>query len=217
MRRRSTRAWPSAASKGSTTTTATCTTACLRCRTSTASWSAERGRRLTAMAVRVLVGEGAARDVADGDAVELDARRSHHLVRVLRLGVGEAVEAFDGRGSAFVATVAVADARRCRLQLGARLERAVEGALAITRGQCLSTADKMDWTIEKAVALGVAAIVPLASARSQLRLDADRAQRKLGHWRNIVESACTQSGRSLLPTLSVPRRLADFVDDRWPE
>lgn len=169
------------------------------------------------MAVRVLVADGAARAVADGDVVELDARRSHHLVRVLRLGVGEAVEAFDGRGSAFVATVAVADARRCRLQLGARLERTVESPLAITLGQCLSTADKMDWTIEKAVELGVAAIVPLASARSQLRLDADRAQRKLGHWRNIVESACTQSGRSLLPTLSVPRRLADFVDDRWPE
>ncbi|NLD69814.1 MAG: 16S rRNA (uracil(1498)-N(3))-methyltransferase [Limnobacter sp.] len=168
------------------------------------------------MAVRVLVGEGAARDVADGDAVELDARRSHHLVRVLRLGVGEAVEAFDGRGNAFAATVAVADAHRCRLQLGARLEHTVESPLAITLGQCLSTADKMDWTIEKAVELGVTAIVPLASARSQLRLDADRAQRKLGHWRNIVESACTQSGRSLLPTLSAPRRLTDFVDGAWP-
>ncbi|HRO61284.1 MAG TPA: 16S rRNA (uracil(1498)-N(3))-methyltransferase [Burkholderiaceae bacterium] len=174
------------------------------------------------MAVRVLIGGGAgefagAAVPAAGEAVELDERRSHHLVRVLRLGAGDAVEAFDGRGKAFAATVEAADARRCRLRLGPRLEHQVESPLSITLGQCLSTADKMDWTIEKAVELGVAAIVPLASARSQLRLDADRTARKLGHWRNIVESACTQSGRSLLPALHAPCRLTDFVAGPWPK
>lgn len=165
------------------------------------------------MAVRVLVGEGAARDVADGDAVELDARRSHHLVRVLRLGVGEAVEAFDGRGNAFAATVAVADAHRCRLQLGARLEHTVESPLAITLGQCLSTADKMDWTIEKAVELGAHRIMPLASERSQVRLDAARAARKHEHWLRIVESACMQSDRAWLPTLDELMSFTRFVDE----
>ena len=173
------------------------------------------------MAVRVLIsgaGEFAEAAVPVAEAVvELDERRSHHLVRVLRLGVGDAVEAFDGRGNAFDATVEVADARRCRLRLGRRLEHRVESPLAITLGQCLSTADKMDWTIEKAVELGVATIVPLASARAQLKLDADRASRKLGHWRNIVESACTQSGRSVLPALHAPCRLTDFLAGPWPE
>ena len=57
----------------------------------------------------------------------------------------------------------------------------------------------------------MSAIAPLSSARSQLRLDADRATRKLEHWRHVVESACTQSGRALLPGLASPRPLAEFV------
>jgi 16S rRNA (uracil1498-N3)-methyltransferase len=146
-----------------------------------------------------------------GALVALDARRSHHLVRVLRLASGDAVEAFDGFGNCFEASVEKADPRECMLRLGPARRRDVESHLRITLAQCLSSGDRMDWTIEKAVELGVRAIVPLASARSQVRLDAARAARKHEHWKNIVESACAQSGRSLLPTLHPLQPLAQFV------
>lgn len=146
-----------------------------------------------------------------GQLVALDERRSHHLVRVLRLGAGAALEAFDGKGGAFAATIDTADPRRCLVRLGEPIARAVESPLRITLAQCLSTSDRMDWTIEKAVELGASAIVPLSSTRSQVRLDAARAARKLEHWRHIVESACTQSGRALLPALSPLQPLRDYI------
>ena len=148
---------------------------------------------------------------AVGMCVALDARRSHHLVRVLRLAPGELVEAFDGRGRSFRATIETADARGCVIRLIEPLARQVESALRITLAQCLSSADRMDWTIEKAVELGVARIVPLTSSRSQVRLDAARTARKLEHWRAIVEAACTQSGRSLLPPIAAVQPLGSFV------
>jgi 16S rRNA (uracil1498-N3)-methyltransferase len=69
----------------------------------------------------------------------------------------------------------------------------------------------MDWTIEKAVELGAVAIAPLGCARSQVRLDPARAVRRLEHWRHIVEAACTQSGRSLLPRIAPIAALGAFL------
>lgn len=154
-------------------------------------------------------GSGAA--PGPGDRVALDERRSHHLVRVLRLRAGGSVEAFDGAGSVFAATIAQADPRRSVLLLGERLSRETESPLAITLAQCLSSAERMDWTIEKAVELGAREIVPLDSERSQVRLDAARAARKHEHWMRIVESACAQSGRAWLPTLQPLKPLREFA------
>lgn len=148
---------------------------------------------------------------APGMRLVLDSRRSHHLVRVLRLACGEAIDAFDGEGRSFRATIETADPRRCVIRLGETLARDLESPLRITLAQCISGAERMDWTIEKAVELGAVAIVPLTSARSQVRLDATRAARRLEHWRRIVEAACTQSGRSLLPGIAPVQALEGFV------
>lgn len=160
---------------------------------------------------RVLFDAERSPGAAPGSRVELDERRSHHLVRVLRLRAGEVVEAYDGLGNRFRAEIAVADPKHSVLLLGERVSRDDESPLAITLAQCLSTAERMDWTIEKAVELGVRAIVPLHSERSQVRLDAARAARKHEHWQRIVESACTQSGRAWLPALGPLRPLREFV------
>lgn len=146
-----------------------------------------------------------------GMQLPLDSRRSHHLVRVLRLAPGDAIEAFDGNGHSFQATVEVADPRRCVIRLGASVTRGVESPLRITLAQGISSADRMDWTIEKAVELGAVAIAPLSCARSQVRLDPPRAVRRLEHWRHIVEAACAQSGRSLLPRIAPIEALGSFL------
>lgn len=149
--------------------------------------------------------------VEAGSRVALDERRSHHLARVLRLRAGTELEAFDGAGRCFTATLAEADPKRSVLLLGEPLRAQPESPLAITLAQCLSSAERMDWTIEKAVELGARSLAPLASDRSQVRLDAARAARRHEHWLRIVESACVQSGRAWLPALAPLTPFTDFV------
>jgi len=131
----------------------------------------------------------------------LDPQRSHHLVRVLRLPAGAALECFDGRGGRFDATMASADPRGGIVLVGARLPSCTESPLRVTLLQCVSAGERMDWTIEKAVELGVTAIRPLSSARSPQRLDAARSQRRRDHWQRVIEAACMQCGRDVLPQL----------------
>jgi 16S rRNA (uracil1498-N3)-methyltransferase len=144
----------------------------------------------------------------------LDAQRSHHLVRVLRLQPGASLECFDGRGGRFEATLAVADPRACVVLIGTRLASSTESPLRVTLLQCVSAGERMDWTIEKAVELGVTAIRPLSSARSPLRLDAARAQRRREHWQRLIEAACMQCGRDVLPQLHELQALDRWLADR---
>lgn len=151
------------------------------------------------MRARLLVPD--AGDTSGDPLRTLDARRSHHLVRVLRLEPGAVVECFDGAGSRFEARIEHADARACTVRMGARLDSHTESTLRITLVQCVSSADRMDWTIEKAVELGAHTIRPVISARSPVRLDPERTRRRHEHWSRIVEAACMQSGRDRLPEL----------------
>jgi 16S rRNA (uracil1498-N3)-methyltransferase len=136
-----------------------------------------------------------------GAEVQATKDQSHYLLRVLRLTEGADVRLFDGRGHRYAATIARTTPGACLLEVGQALPATPESPLAVTLAQCLSTADKMDWTIEKAVELGVARIIPLMSRRSTVQLDATRALRKADHWRRLIEAACGQCGRDMLPTL----------------
>jgi 16S rRNA (uracil1498-N3)-methyltransferase len=148
---------------------------------------------------------------ASGARVALDTGQRHYLTRVLRLVQGAEVELFDGRGARWAARLDGAAGSAC-LVIHAALRATPESPLAIHLGQCLSSADKMDWTIEKAVELGATTITPLFSNRSQVRLDEDRARRKLEHWRAVAEAACMQSGRDVLPTVEEPSPVARWIE-----
>ena len=143
----------------------------------------------------------AGRDAPIGEPVMLDARQRHYLSRVLRLEAGAQIEAFNGTGQRWAARLA-GTRETLHLVLDAPLAATPESPLAIHLGQCLSSADKMDWTIEKAVELGANRISPLFSQRSQVRIDEARARRKLEHWQAIAESACMQSGRDVIASIS---------------
>lgn len=149
--------------------------------------------------------------LAPGAAATLDREQSHYASRVLRLRPGDALEVFDGAGARHSATIREADPRRCVLLLGARLPSTAESPFPIVLAQCLSAGEKMDWTIEKAVELGVSAIVPLQSRRSVVRLDEDRARRRAEHWQRLIVAACMQCGRDRLPALDPVRALEDWL------
>lgn len=146
-----------------------------------------------------------------GARLRLPEASTQHLLRVLRLGTGDEVLLFNGDGSDYRARLLDAQRRGAEVEVLAVEAAAAESPLRITLGQALARGEKMDLVLQKATELGVAALVPLVSERSEVRLDAERAARRMHHWRGVVAAACAQSGRARLPPLSDPAPLASFA------
>lgn len=146
----------------------------------------------------------------EGNEIPLPEEAFRHLVQVLRLREGESFTAFCGDGGEYEATLTAVAKRSAMLRLGQRREVDRESPLDLCLAQCVSKGDRMDYTIQKAVELGVRRIHPLLSARSVVKLDGERWEKKLEHWRGVVISACEQSGRTRLPELAAPQAL-----ERW--
>jgi 16S rRNA (uracil1498-N3)-methyltransferase len=152
--------------------------------------------------------------LGNGSEVRLQPDAAHHAVRVLRLNVGEPVMLFDGRGGEFEARITRIDRGEVSVKTGAHLDIERESGLNIQLVQGLSSGDRMDITLQKAVELGVAAIQPVATERSIVKLKDERAQRRMEHWQNLVISACEQCGRNrvpeVLPLLDLPDWMAQL-------
>jgi 16S rRNA (uracil1498-N3)-methyltransferase len=143
--------------------------------------------------------------------LDLPENAAHHAVRVLRLRDGDAVVLFDGRGGEYEARLAMPGRGRVLAETGARSDPARESPLEILLLQAVSSSDKMDFTIQKAVELGVAAIQPAFSEKSVVRLSGEREAKKLLHWRRIAIAACEQCGRNRIPEVREPVLLERFT------
>lgn len=143
-----------------------------------------------------------------GATVALPAEAAGHLLRVLRLGEDDECVLFNGDGRDYRARIAAAGKRDGMVEILDARPVDNESPLRIVLLQALARGEKMDWIVQKATELGVAAIVPIHSERSEVRLDADRAGKRLAHWRSVAVAACEQSGRARLPELSQPAPLA---------
>lgn len=139
--------------------------------------------------------------LAPGLVVDLPDAVAHHL-HVVRQQAGAQLTLFNGDGGQYRATLQEVGKRRASAQVDAHEAVEVELAYAITLAQALPEASKMDWIIEKAVELGVAAIVPLAAQRCVTRLSGERAEKRQAHWQGIIVAASEQSGRNRLARLA---------------
>lgn len=146
-----------------------------------------------------------------GSAVLLSGAVFSHAVRVLRLRPGALLTLFNGEGSAFTATLTHIGKREAQAQVTAALPSETESPLRITLAQGISRGEKMDYTLQKAVELGVFAIQPLFSERSGVILHDERLEQKTQHWRGVVIGACEQCGRNQLPELREPMTLANWL------
>ena len=142
-----------------------------------------------------------------GARVVLPELVANHLARVLRLREGDACVLFNGDGHDYAAQLLAVGKRELRVRILERSAVDNESPLAIVLVQGIARGEKMDLVLQKATELGVAAIVPVAAERSEVRLDAERAEKRLAHWRSVVESACGQCGRARVPEVSAPARL----------
>ena len=148
--------------------------------------------------------------LAPGAMVPLQSAAAHHLSRVLRAAVGDEIVVFND-GSEFAATITRIDKQGVTVKLGARNVVDRETPLACTLAQAISGGERMDFTLQKAVELGVARVQPLYTERSIVRLDAARGTKRIAHWRQVLVSACEQCGRNTLPELAAPVPLIDWV------
>ena len=149
--------------------------------------------------------------LAPGAHIDLPEPVARHAVRVLRLPPVAAVVLFDGRGGEYEARIERIEKDRVVVALGAWREVERESSLAVTLIQAVQAGEKMDFTIQKAVELGVSAIVPVDSRRSVTRLSGERAGRRVAHWQGVVASACEQCGRNQVPQVAPLERLESWL------
>ena len=147
-------------------------------------------------------------DLISGQQLALPEMAAHHASRVLRLQAGDVVTLFNGAGGQFPASIRAIDRREVIVLIGEWQAIECESPLTIILAQALSTGEKMDFTLQKAVELGATEIQPLASSRSVVRLSGERAQKRVEHWQNIVVAACEQCGRNRVP---VVRQIKPFL------
>ncbi len=143
----------------------------------------------------------------------LPREEGEHLTRVLRLGVGDQVAVFDGRGHEFIARVASAVRTDVRVQLQSRIEAAPEPAVALTLAQAVVKGDKMDEIVRDAVMLGVSAIQPIVSTRAETTVAALMRTARVERWRRVALASAKQSRRAVLPDIRTPLTLETFLDE----
>ena len=152
--------------------------------------------------------------LAVGARIALPEDAAGHLVRVLRLGVDDNCVLFNGDGCDYGARIVAVGKKAVEVEIEGAREVRNESPLRIVLVQAIARGEKMDWILQKATELGVARILPVMSERSEVKLDAQRADKRLAHWRGIVVSACEQSGRATVPEIAAPQALAQAAAQR---
>jgi len=143
-----------------------------------------------------------------GTAAPLPPEEAQHLIRVLRLSLGENIRVFDGRGREHAATVEALTKTEAIVRLGEAVPAAAESPVTITLAMALLKADKFDEVVRDATMLGVGRIQPIATSRTEV--PAARTSR-VDRWRRIAVSSAKQCGRAVVPPIEEPITFSEFV------
>jgi len=147
-----------------------------------------------------------------GQTMALQQDASHHVSRVLRMRVGRRLWLFNGRGGNYLAEIVSISRHQVDVTLLEFNDEQQESTLKITLAQGVSRTQHMDYTLQKAVELGVSKIVPVITEFGNVQFDQQREQKKLLHWQLIIISACEQSGRNSVPEILTPMPLSQWLE-----
>ncbi|HUE85362.1 MAG TPA: 16S rRNA (uracil(1498)-N(3))-methyltransferase [Vicinamibacterales bacterium] len=148
---------------------------------------------------------------ASESVIELPHDEAAHLVRVLRLASGDRIRVFNGRGEEWMATVDQAGKRRVTARLNERSTPAPEARVPITLAVAVLKGDKMDHVIRDAVMLGVTAVQPLVTARTEIARAAIERSDRMARWQRIAVSSVKQCGRAIVPDVRPVTELDDVL------
>lgn len=145
--------------------------------------------------------------LTSGSAVAVPSDEASHLTRVLRLDAGDAVRVFDGRGREWTATIERTHKRGIEVRLGDAVTPARESRIDLTLAMAVLKGDKMDEAVRDAVMLGVAAIQPLLTARTEVSAASLERGRRMARWQRIAVASAKQCGRAVVPEVRPPAAL----------
>ena len=159
-------------------------------------------------------------DFIVNSTVKLSDDAFGHMVRVLRLNEGDIVTLFNGHlhngKDTFQYTAKLVDVKKKHASVEIISQESVnnESPLNIHLGQGISRGDRMDFTLQKSVELGVNKITPLFTERCGVKLSSERLAKKREQWQKIVISACEQSGRCIVPLVAEPMLLQEWLNEQ---
>ncbi|AVI66586.1 MULTISPECIES: 16S rRNA (uracil(1498)-N(3))-methyltransferase [unclassified Shewanella] len=151
--------------------------------------------------------------LAINQQLNLDEDGAAHIGKVLRMGNGEHISLFNGDGNDYLAEIVDAGKKHVTVKLLSCEANLSESPLNLHLGQVISRGDRMEFTIQKSVELGVNTITPLFSDRCGVKLNGERLEKKIQQWQKIVVSACEQSGRSQVPVVRPAMDLHDWCSE----
>ena len=155
--------------------------------------------------------------LALGARVPLPKDAAHHAARVLRMSEGDAVSLFNGDNHLYRARILRIEKQDIVVLVESRMALSCESALSILLVQGISSGERMDYTLQKAVELGVAAIQPIQAERSVVKLTGERREKRMQHWQNVVTAACEQCGRNKIPEVKPVSGLMDWLGGQGSE
>lgn len=146
-----------------------------------------------------------------GQRVPLPDDHAHHVLRVLRLPQDAEISLFNGDAGDWRGRLVVTGKRTASVDIDHFVARDSEPSISITLVQGLSRGQRMDYTLEKSVELGVDRIEPVIMTRSQAIPKGDRLARKAAHWQGVVASAAAQCGRTRVPEVASLQAFGDWL------
>ena len=146
-----------------------------------------------------------------GQSFELSSEAGQHVGVVLRMQVGDKITLFCGDNREFIATISAVHKKKVSVTVLAEQEVNRESPRAIHLAQAISKGERMEFVIQKAVELGVMSITPLITARSVVKLDEARLEKKMIQWQAIAIAACEQSGRNVVPVIKPALTLDNYL------
>lgn len=145
--------------------------------------------------------------------IELPSDACQHVLQVLRCRVGHIIHIFNAEDGEFTAKITDTQRKRVIVQVQAAVinSKSRESPLRVHLGQAISRGERMDYALQKAVELGIAAITPIFTTRCNVKLDQERVDKKLLHWQKVVISACEQCGRTQIPSVHSPQEWSTWL------
>lgn len=150
-------------------------------------------------------------DLQVGTSLSLSDDAAGHIARVLRMQVGDKVSLFNNQGGEFLSEITEITKKKVMITPLEFNDRCCESPLRIHLGQGISRGDKMDFTIQKAVELGITEITPLFTTRCGVKLSGERLQKKHMQWQKIAISAAEQSGRNTITIIHPPIDITQWL------
>ena len=152
--------------------------------------------------------------LALGARVNLPHEAAHYAARVLRLAEGDAVALFNGDGYVYHAKILRIEKQDLVVVIDQRTPASSESPLCVTLLQGIASGERMDFTLQKSVELGIGTIQPIQAERSVVKLTLERKEKRLRHWQNVVHAACAQCGRNVVPEVKPVMGLMDWLAEQ---